>query len=111
MWVMEKREAGVGDTVKREKGAAGVGGAARTGSAGSSSVTKAALPGTNGKSPSHSNLLPGSGAELSGEWPARSGRPVALGELGPPSRNVGSDSFVLGKGSPVSRVGLSWSKR
>lgn len=58
MWVMEKREAGVGDTVKREKGAAGVGGAARTGSAGSSSVTKAALPGTNGKSPSHSNLLP-----------------------------------------------------
>lgn len=59
-WVMEKREAGVGDTVKREKGAAGVGGAAKTGSAGSSSVTKAALPGTSGKPPSHSNLLPAS---------------------------------------------------
>lgn len=57
---MEKREAGVGDTVKREKGAAGVGGAARTGSAGSSAVTKAALPATSGKSPSHSNLLPAS---------------------------------------------------
>lgn len=58
--VMEKREGGAGDTVKRENGAAGVGGAARTGSAGSSAVTKAALPGTSGKSPSHSNLLPAS---------------------------------------------------
>lgn len=57
---MEKREAGVGDTVKREKGVAGTGGAVRTGSAGSGAVTKAALPGTSGKSPSHSNLLPAS---------------------------------------------------
>lgn len=54
----------MGDTVKREKGAAGVGGAVRTGSAGSGAVTKAALPGTRGKSPSHSNLLPASQIRL-----------------------------------------------
>lgn len=57
---MEKREAGVGDTVKREKGAAGVGGAVRTGSVGSGAVTKAALRGTSSKSLSHWNLLPAS---------------------------------------------------
>lgn len=60
--MMEKREAGVGDTVNRERGAAGVVGVARTGSAGSSAVTIAALPGAGGKSSSHSNLLPASQA-------------------------------------------------
>lgn len=62
---MEKREAGVGDTVKREKGVTGVGGVARTGSTGSSAaVTKASLPGTSGKPSSHSNLLPASQATV-----------------------------------------------
>lgn len=55
--VMEKRDTGAGDTVKREKavGAAGVRGAAGVGAAGSSA-------GASGKSSSHSNPPPASRA-------------------------------------------------
>lgn len=58
---MEKRDAGAGDTVKREKGpdAAGLRGAAGAGAAGSGA-------GASGKPSSHSNAAP-------------AGRPLSLG--------------------------------
>lgn len=60
--VMEKRDAGAGDTVKREKGAAvaGVGGTGEAGAAEPRVVAKAALAGARGK-PSQSNPPPATG--------------------------------------------------
>lgn len=52
---------------------------------------------------------PSAAAKLSGEEAsARCGPPEARGEPGLPARSAGGDSLALGKGSPSSRVGLSW---
>lgn len=51
---------------------------------------------------------PSFAVEPSGEPSACRGGLGALGELGLPIRNVGGDSLAPGKGSPSSRVGLSW---
>lgn len=102
--VMEKREPGAGDTVKREEPrAAGSGDAAGAGGPGSAA-------GVGAKLSSHPKP-PSPAAEPSRGRSAGLGRPGALGEPGLLARNSGGESLTLRKGSPGSRAGLSWSKR
>lgn len=124
-WVMENRDTGAGETVKRENwrgstcfGAGASVGTAGSGSAGVSEDIRDGFTGMSGKSSSHSKPPLSSEALPSEESSDALSLSVGLAGLvgllpaGGCAGGCAEGSGVSGKlCSPSSRVGLSWSKR